>query len=198
MILHRDEFIKLYTVTSESWTKPSTRRNPWKTSFHNWLQKGGGLQIGGWPNHYISLYYQSRKKPWNIRKIPGSLTNLWGDLRDPCFRSRWNLTIDRMAGCGRIFLVSGWTTQLKNMRRSNWIISRRIGVNIKIIWNNGPVLKMYLLLKMGDIAVLCQFTKRTIYHIWVVATQLFLIFTSSLIFCWLQREMTSESNIDPL
>ena len=36
-------------------------------------------------------------------------------------------------------------------------------------------LKMYFLLKVGDIPVLCQFTKRV--YIWVVATQLFLIST---------------------
>ncbi len=32
--------------------------------------------------------------------------------------------------------VGGWTTHLKNMRKSNWIISPGIGVNIKNIWNH--------------------------------------------------------------
>ena len=33
-------------------------------------------------------------------------------------------------------LVGGWTTQPKNMRKSNWIISPGIGVKIKNSWNH--------------------------------------------------------------
>ena len=33
-------------------------------------------------------------------------------------------------------LVGGWTTHLKNMRKSNWIISPRFGVKIQNVWNH--------------------------------------------------------------
>ena len=36
-------------------------------------------------------------------------------------------------------LVGGWTTHLKNMRKSNWIIMKpQIGMNIKNHWNHLP------------------------------------------------------------
>ena len=35
-------------------------------------------------------------------------------------------------------LVGGWTTHLKNMRKSNWIISPIFGMKIKNNWNHHP------------------------------------------------------------
>ena len=45
-------------------------------------------------------------------------------------------TIHGSSGNGRntLFLVGGWTNQLKNMRTSNWMISPILGVKIKNIW----------------------------------------------------------------
>ncbi len=39
-------------------------------------------------------------------------------------------------------LVGGWATPLKDMRKSNWIISPGIGVKIKDVWNHHLVLSL--------------------------------------------------------
>ena len=51
-------------------------------------------------------------------------------------RTRQLLDASLMAPASTKKLVGGWTTQPKNMRKSNWIISPGIGVKIKNSWNH--------------------------------------------------------------
>ena len=45
-------------------------------------------------------------------------------------------------------LLGGWTTHLKNMRKSNWIISPRIGVKItKVFDNNHQPVSVYFIIQ---------------------------------------------------
>ncbi len=90
------------------------------------------------PHHVFGCLGTSNWTPWNPRLILGSLEiplipNLYHWFRAPSLP----VFFGRESSLPFIqpFLVGGWITQLKNMRKSNWIISPAVGVK-KNIWNH--------------------------------------------------------------
>ena len=88
------------------------------------------------PHHVFGCLGTSNWTPWNPRLILGSLEiplipNLYHWFRAPSLP----VFFGRESSLPFIqpFLVGGWTTQLKNMRKSNWIISPGVGVKKKYL-----------------------------------------------------------------